>query len=130
MGKMIPSPKIKWFVVIITALCLASWGGSPASARDARPCDADAAKFCKDGQPGGGSVIKCLKNHENDLSLACREDMAKMQMKAPAFIEACRDDVRKFCNDVKPGEGRIIQCLKSHENEVSSQCRASLPPQR
>ena len=132
MKKMIASfvTKIKWFVVIVAALCLASGNASRVFARDARPCDADVAKFCKDVQPGGGGIIQCLKDHENDVSSGCKEVLSKIQIKAPAFLEACRNDVPKFCKDIRPGEGRIVQCLKGHENELSPQCKAGLPPQR
>jgi hypothetical protein len=122
--------KIKWFVVIVLVLCLASWGGSSVFAGNARPCDSDVAKFCKDVQPGGGGIIQCLKDHKNDVSAGCKEDLSKMPMNPAAFMEACRDNVLKFCKDIKPGEGRIVQCLKGHENELSPQCKAGLPPQR
>ena len=36
---------------------------------------------------------------------------------------ACRADVQKLCNGVKPGSGRIAMCLKQHESELSSECR-------
>jgi hypothetical protein len=44
---------------------------------------------------------------------------------AQAHHGACRADVEQFCKDVKPGEGRIIDCLKQHENELSEQCKAA-----
>lgn len=37
---------------------------------------------------------------------------------------ACKADVEKLCKDVQPGEGRIIDCLKTHEKEVSPGCKA------
>jgi len=37
----------------------------------------------------------------------------------------CRADEEKFCKDVKPGEGRIIACLKAHEAELSADCKAN-----
>jgi hypothetical protein len=36
--------------------------------------------------------------------------------------KACHEDVKKFCGEVKPGEGRIIQCLKQHSQELSPAC--------
>jgi hypothetical protein len=36
--------------------------------------------------------------------------------------KACHQDVKKFCGDVQPGEGRIIQCLKQHTQELSPAC--------
>ena len=35
---------------------------------------------------------------------------------------ACGDDVKKFCADVKAGEGRILQCLKEHRKDLSQGC--------
>ncbi len=35
---------------------------------------------------------------------------------------ACKEDVAKLCKDVQPGEGRIMECLKSHQAEVSPAC--------
>ncbi|MGQ0811867.1 MAG: cysteine rich repeat-containing protein [Nitrospiraceae bacterium] len=36
--------------------------------------------------------------------------------------EACGADIQKFCQNVKRGEGRIVQCLEQHPNEVSQNC--------
>jgi len=35
----------------------------------------------------------------------------------------CSADIEKFCKDVQPGEGRIVQCLKAHNAELSSECK-------
>lgn len=37
--------------------------------------------------------------------------------------QACQEDVKKFCADIKPGEGRIHQCLSQHEAKLSAACR-------
>lgn len=39
---------------------------------------------------------------------------------------ACKADHEKFCKDVKAGEGRIAQCIKSHEAELSATCKAQI----
>ncbi len=36
--------------------------------------------------------------------------------------KACAEDVKKLCPDVKPGEGRIAQCLKQHTQDLSQGC--------
>ncbi|MBI5451258.1 MAG: hypothetical protein HY940_07865 [Gammaproteobacteria bacterium] len=38
--------------------------------------------------------------------------------------QSCQPDIKKFCADVKPGGGRIIQCLKKHDAELSEACKA------
>ncbi|MCU0848659.1 MAG: cysteine rich repeat-containing protein [Spirochaetes bacterium] len=35
----------------------------------------------------------------------------------------CKADAEKFCKDIKPGHGRIMACLKSHEAELSQACK-------
>lgn len=50
----------------------------PAAAEKGKgPCAEDAAKFCKDVKPGEGRVAVCLKEHEKELSQACRDRKAR-----------------------------------------------------
>ncbi|MGD0278707.1 MAG: cysteine rich repeat-containing protein [Smithella sp.] len=42
----------------------------------------------------------------------------------------CRADIEKFCKDVKPGEGRIIECMKKHAEQLSPECKAKLKKDR
>ncbi len=90
------------------------------------PCRADVEKFCKGVQPGGGRIARCLKNHESELSEECAAHVARVSEKFKEARDACSGDVKKFCQDVRPGKGRIISCLKSHEAELSEACRATL----
>jgi hypothetical protein len=41
---------------------------------------------------------------------------------AARFRMDCGQDVHRFCHGVQPGEGRLIQCLSSHRNELSPAC--------
>jgi hypothetical protein len=38
----------------------------------------------------------------------------------------CADDIEKYCKEIKPGGGRILNCLKSHETELSISCKAKI----
>ncbi len=87
-------------------------------------CKADYEKFCKDVKPGQGRIVKCMKEHEAQLSVACKNQIAADKERAQEFRKACNPDAAKFCKDAKPGHGRIISCLKSHEAELSPQCDA------
>jgi hypothetical protein len=44
-----------------------------------------------------------------------------------AFTDgACREDAQKLCGDVKPGEGGVRDCLKSHETQLSQGCKDNI----
>ena len=38
----------------------------------------------------------------------------------------CREDAKKFCSNVRPGGGRIYNCLTSHDAELAPACREQL----
>ena len=52
------------------------------------------------------------------LSVLVRAESSGHQKNGP-----CQPDIKKFCADVKPGGGRIIECLKAHEPELSPACQ-------
>jgi Cysteine rich repeat len=45
---------------------------------------------------------------------------------APSVRQACQADVQKFCADVKPGGGRIRDCIAEHRDDLSQACRTAL----
>lgn len=40
--------------------------------------------------------------------------------------QACMADVQKLCADVQMGGGRIFQCLREHQDQVSEGCKAAI----
>ncbi|HWE22408.1 MAG TPA: cysteine rich repeat-containing protein [Myxococcales bacterium] len=42
---------------------------------------------------------------------------------AIAADHPCEADAQKFCAGVQPGQGRILQCLKQHEADLSPECK-------
>lgn len=89
-------------------------------------CRPDAEKFCKGIKPGGGRIAACLKSHESELAPACQKIFAKVETAAREVHEACKADAEKLCQGIRPGGGRILACLKSHEAELSGACKAVL----
>jgi Cysteine rich repeat len=43
-----------------------------------------------------------------------------------AMVRACRGDAQGLCPSVKPGGGRIAQCLQQHEAQLSAGCKTQL----
>ena len=106
-------------------LCLSVALCAPAEEVD-KPCVADAKKLCKDVQPGEGRIAQCMKDHEKELSPACKANIKKMKEKAKEVAEACQGDAEKLCKDVEPGKGRILRCLKYHEGDLSAACKEQM----
>ena len=94
-------------------------------------CAADTKKFCKGIIPGAGRIIACLMSHEAELAPACKAHSEKARAKINEGIEklvlgACKKDRDKFCKDIKPGEGRILECLKQNRASLKPACKAKL----
>jgi hypothetical protein len=121
-------------ISLIMIIAFMLWVGAAAApaqaARGQGPCADDFQKFCKDVQPGGGRIARCLKEHENDLSPACKKHIAEVKKQVSEFREACEDDVMKLCAGEKPGGGRIFRCLKEHESELSPECKQKVEASR
>jgi hypothetical protein len=97
-----------------------------APSENTHPCSDDLEKFCKDVQPGGGRIIECLENHENELSAACRVKFQDVMKRINEAKEACAQDIENICKDVQPGGGRIARCLKENKEEISPECMEKL----
>lgn len=48
-----------------------------AADEDAHPCKADEAKLCANVQRGGGRIAACMKEHKDELSDACKQNLAQ-----------------------------------------------------
>ena len=82
------------------------------------------------------SDIRALRVRHLLLSAALLVPVAVSALTGPAaaqnaqpqqmFQKACGDDVKKYCSDVQPGGGRIIQCIKANETSLSDTCKGAL----
>ena len=39
---------------------------------------------------------------------------------------ACKADAQKLCADVQPGEGKLLECLKTHKADLSQACAGNM----
>jgi hypothetical protein len=58
------------------------------------------------------------------LSLAQTACAATSAQKGPVEIVAqgCETEIKSYCKDVAPGEGRVLACLYAHNDKISSRC--------
>ena len=93
-------------------------------------CEADMEQLCPDSLDGAART-RCLKQRAKQLPPICQsqlqERVVKWKEDRSRLIAACREDVKRFCIAVKPGSGEILQCLQSHDQEVSDRCYQALP---
>ena len=84
-------------------------------------CRAEVDKLCQGVQPGEGRLVKCLKEHDADLSDACRAYINLISQ-----YMACMDDSVRLCPGMEPGGGRSMQCLRTHMTDLSTECKLEL----
>ena len=82
-------------------------------------CKADAEALCKGVQAGQGRIMRCLVEHKDRVSGACRAKISDTESHHP-----CMKDMERLCKDVQPGQGRMAQCMKQHEAQLSPECKA------
>ncbi len=59
------------------------------------------------------------------LSIAAGRAMAQESVVARA-VRSCADDIDTYCRYVKPGDVRLMGCLYSNDDKISSQCGMAL----
>jgi len=115
-------------VLVASALALLSLASPVAAQPAGGPCADDMKKLCADVQPGGGAKMKCLREHEAQLSDACKKRLEAMTTRRSEG--PCAADVAKLCKDVQAGGGRIRQCLQQHQADLTPECKEQLAPPR
>jgi hypothetical protein len=96
-------------------------------------CEKELTTYCKDVTPGEGRVLACLYAYGDKLSGQCEYALYSASAELEKSITGlkyaaneCRDDLKAFCADIKPGEGRLIQCIDKNAAKVSKRCTQAL----
>jgi len=96
-------------------------------------CDADIKEHCDGLGANTQKVFMCLSAYEEQLSEQCKSGIleAAITLRNTAAvldysIRACEADADKHCLNVQPGEGRIVNCIKANESNVSAACVSAL----
>ena len=67
---------------------------------------------------GEGRLLKCLRDHKEDLSAECAAEDTKLAILqsqdirlTPRLHQLCSGEVAAYCKDVKPGKHREVALL-------------------
>jgi hypothetical protein len=74
-------------------------------------------------------MIRCLRPHKRMLFIIVSLFSVVLYSHSHAYAEEaliCADDIEKHCKEIKPGGGRLLNCLQSHETELSASCRGKI----
>lgn len=114
--------------------CLVSSLCADLYAANNNPCGPDIAKFCKNVKPENYGIMKCLEEHESELSKTCLDHEVKLEgwkgerreiaRGRKKFLTDCKDDINTFCKDADLQPGGTAKCIREKENEVSPRCKA------
>ncbi len=99
----------------------------------AKGCDKELKTFCKDVTPGEGRVLACLYAFEDKLSGQCEYALYDAAVQLERALTAmtyvaneCRDDLKAHCADIKPGQGRLLQCIEKNDAKISTRCKQAM----
>jgi hypothetical protein len=124
-----------WLAVIVMVMV---FGGDVSAQQTllesvAKGCDKEIKTFCKDVTPGEGRVLACLYSSWDKLSDQCDNALYDAAVQLDRALTAmslvaneCRDDFKSYCNDIQPGEGRLLQCIDRNYAKVSRRCKQAL----
>lgn len=51
------------------------------------------------------------------------EEAAGGRMKLMQIKKACEEDIKRLCADIRPGGGRLLQCLRGKPDQLTPACR-------
>jgi hypothetical protein len=96
-------------------------------------CEQEITTYCKAVTPGEGRVLACLYAYGDKLSNRCEYAIYDAAAQLQRFITGmtylvneCRDDLNTYCSAVKPGEGRLIDCIDKNMEKVSGRCKQAI----
>lgn len=96
-------------------------------------CKNELNTYCKNVTPGDGRIMACLYAYGDKLSGRCEYALYDASVQLERAVNAltyvaneCRDDLKTYCSAVRPGEGRLLDCIEKNKKKVSSRCTQAI----
>ncbi len=110
-------------LLTVAALAVLSLSPFTASAHNHDgKCKAEVESICPNMKKGEG-LLKCIKENKDKFSAECQERGKAKKDHFQATFEACEEDIKRLCKDIKRGGGRVVQCLKANSEKLSPACQ-------
>ena len=117
-------------VCMIFMLCGSVFAGKDPVTTVTTGCQKEIDNYCKNVTMGEGRILACLYAHSDKLSGRCEyalyDAAAQLERAVSALTyvaNECKDDLTNYCSGVAMGEGRLVKCLKKHDDKVSDRCK-------
>jgi len=75
-----------------------------------------------------GSAVSAADSATETPKERSPEEAAGGKQNLQRIQKACEEDVKKLCPEIRPGGGRILQCLHGQESNLTPACRQVLAP--
>ena len=99
----------------------------------AQGCQLELSTYCRDVTPGEGHILSCLYAFGDKLTPRCEyavyESIYQLNRTITNLayaVSECKSDLQAYCAEVKPGEGRLLDCINHNETKVSERCKQAL----
>ena len=71
-------------------------------------------------------MIRKLKLALGVFAIACAAPAVAQDSLLEYVVTSCEADIKEYCSQVTPGEGRLLHCAAAHEDKLSGQCSYAL----
>ncbi len=95
-------------------------------------CEAEVQSYCPDSL-SEDARRRCVIQRMKQLDTTCQQVVQQRLVRwkeAEGYKRVCVEDMKRVCPTVQSGDGRILQCLQEHEQDLSEACYQSLPKGR
>ncbi len=114
---------MKWISVLTLILSFHATSFAK-SEKKAGACEKDVATLCAGVEPGEGKIAKCLRENKEKVSTECKAEWEHAKAAFKELKEVCHEDYQKYCEDVKPGRGAVLKCMRKNKEKLSEACKA------
>ena len=122
-----------WVLSLLSGTSSTSWAQQDLIASVKDGCKTELGSYCKEVTPGEGRVLACLFAFEDKLSPRCEyalyDASAQLQHAVASLsygANECKADLEKHCSKVEAGGGRLVDCLKKNEKDLTARCKTAM----